>query len=307
MNFVSSPPDGVPHQTSKWESNIMTRLHYHIPAEATAGTRTPDAALSEGNSGFPTFAFNKKWYALGKRPFHPIIHRVLDRFAKLPKGSWIIEPGNGDHRLGRLQIQRDFCIAGFDISSSAVARANSAITDLGLGDTAVLADFPTVPLDQLRQLKPRGAFSWRVLHTMAPDVRQCTCGRLSEVLPAGASLFVALLSDQSWERQVLGDKYVADTPNDLKDVMEFDRLRGLIPAEEQHLLPDHWRFTFFNEQSAKKLAEEVGFEASGFEIFHEANAWPHLSTAHPVQTWLFVEFRKPGGRNGYDAFKPVTV
>lgn len=269
------------------------------------GVRPPSVTSQADTDQYPTFAFDTKWYVLGKRPFHSIIRRVLDRFATLPKGSWIIEPGNGDHRLGRLQIQRDFYISGFDISPSAVARTNAAIKDLMLGDTATLADFSTVPLDDLRALKPQGAFSWRVLHTMAQDVRQRTCGRLCEVLPPGASFFVALLSDRSWERQALGDKYVADSPNDLNVVMEFDRLRGLIPAEEQRLLPDHWRFTFFNEQSAKKLAEEVGFEVSGFQLFEEANAWPHLSTAHPMQTWLFAEFRKPGGRNGYDAFKPV--
>jgi len=267
-----------------------------------------DTAAPENNSEFPTFAFDTDWYVLGKRSFNPIIRRVLDAFGRLPTGSWVIEPGNGDHRLGRLGIARKWCIAGYDISQSAVARANAAIRDLWLPDTATLADFRTVSLDELRALKPRGAFSWRVPHTMSPDVRQATFGRLNEVLPPGASFFATLLADTSWERVALRDKYMAGEPNDLREVMEFDRLRRSIPPEQQHLLPDHWLFTFFNEDSARRLGSETGFEVHGDIVrFEEANAWPHLSAAHPNQTWLFVEFRKPGGRNGHDAFRPLPL
>src|SRR3989338_6011692 len=79
----------------------------------------------ENNSEFPTFAFDTGWYVLGKRSFNPIIQRVLDAFGRLPTGSWVIEPGNGDHRLWRLRIAREGGSAGHEIKQKGGAPAKA--------------------------------------------------------------------------------------------------------------------------------------------------------------------------------------
>ncbi len=271
----------------------------HSREDAMMDTRfyggvTPNTSDLEKETEFPAFVFNHNWYVLGKRPFNPIIRRVFDRFGEYPAGSWIIEPGCGDFRLGRLLIQRDWRIHGYDKSPTAVSQSEAAIKDMGLPDKVTLADFTEVPWFELVCNNPCGAFSWRVLHTMSPEVCLTMCRKIRTALVPGCehSFFLSLLSDTSWERVTLGDKYVPGAPNDLREVMEFDRLRSMLPPEQRHLLPEHWLFSFFNEQSIRQLARDTGFDVHGDIVaFQEASAWPHLSGNHPYQTWLFAEFK----------------
>src|SRR3989338_5196522 len=161
---------------------------------------------------FPIFAFNTLWYRLGDRQFNQIVLKAFERFGDLPDGATIIEPGCGDFRLGRLQLQRGWRIDGYDKSKSAVALAEAAIEDLGLTDEVTHADFTVVPAEHLLRDNPRGAFSWRVLHTIPADVRLDICRKLREVLPSGASFFATFLSCEpghwSWEREAAGDDFV---------------------------------------------------------------------------------------------------
>lgn len=280
-------------------------MSFHQFAHGVRPSAETGTASATPTTEFPTFVFDKDFYRLGDRQFHPIVLRTHRRFNELGSGVKIVEVGGGVHRYGQLALQRDFGLVNYDISNSAFQGAQAAIRDLGLPDEAILADFARIPVEDLRRSNFQGAFSWRVLHTMSPEVRLATCRKVRDALPPGASFFVALLADTSWERVALEGGYAPDVPNDLREVMEFDRLRAMMPPEQRHLLPEHWLFTFFSEESARKLGEDTGFEVHDEVVsFQEANAWPHLSEQHPDQTWLFVEFRKPGV-TGQDTFRPA--
>ena len=212
-------------------------------------------------------------YELGERPVASVIQRVYAHLADLSEGSWVLDLGCGTGRFAlNAPLPRVFRVLGIDQSPIAVARFQEAINSDGRTDEVQVGNITDLRLPKGREF--RGAVSWRVIHALDFQQQRQVLDQVSQVLPAQASFFLAVASNQDWKVE------------ELKARHDFNPF-GLNDCGKIMGLEEPFKVHFFDQDQLEGLVTPEGFRVVQVESFTEPSGFDHLRQTHPDNTYLF--------------------
>ncbi len=221
--------------------------------------------------------YNYGTYELGQRQLSKVIDRVYQDLQLLPPGSVVADLGCGAGRFGlNAPPERPYTIVGVDLSEKAVAIYSQQIQERGLPDEALVGDITN--LDFLKGRDVQAIVSWRVLHCLGEPIRRAVLAQSQDLLPADSSFYLAIASNSDWKVGALrrDGGFKVGQLNDCSGVM------GL----ETPFLVD-----FFDE-GRLRLLSNGGFSIEQVAAFQEPTGYDHLKLTHPLNDYLFAQFRR---------------